>query len=472
MAERNNVEYLMKPQTPKLTPDEVRYVYTPRASYNTPGLASFGSTYFVVSPEGNVVLNPLFVKRIEDLEAVPIYKGEGEMSIILNSKTNSSTGLRSSAGGYKSRVSGDAAFGHGLDIEVSGRSAAGFGERTKVRGIGAAGFGQDNESNGTDTFTSGAKNVADGYCGTSFGNNTKSTGDVSFSEGGNTEARSRYSHSAGLGTIAEAIAQYVLGQYNIIDKDALFVIGNGTADNARSNALAAYKDKISINVPISVVLSMMSDPYTQLSVDINNSRFRVKSSFNAHYLDLNYIDGVVVDQLYIGNDLIKQGDISTLKNDVASKVTSLSGSGKSNYAYILDGSGNDNIIRISSSSSIGNSLVVRDADGFIDVSDPVLDYHVANKHYVDEEIAKFDFIKIVDVLPETGLENRIYLIPANETQNLDLFDEYIWINDAWEFLGVKQFEIELEPYAKKTYVDDLTHVNVTQLDLMLQEVLV
>lgn len=70
MAERNNVEYLMKPQTPKLTPDEVRYVYIPRASYNTPGLASFGSMHFVVSPEGNVVLNPLFVKRIEDLENI------------------------------------------------------------------------------------------------------------------------------------------------------------------------------------------------------------------------------------------------------------------------------------------------------------------------------------------------------------------------------------------------------------------
>ena len=471
MAERNNVEYLMKPQTPKLTPDEVRYVYIPRASYNTPGLASFGSMHFVVSPEGNVVLNPLFVKRIEDLEAIPVYKGEGDMSIILNSKANSSTGLRSSAGGYKSKVSGDAAFGHGLDIEVSGRSATGFGERTKVSGIGAGGFGQDNESNGTDSFTSGSKNIANGYCGTSFGNNTKSIGDVSFSEGGNTEARSRYSHAAGLGTIAEAIAQYVIGQYNAIDKNALFVIGNGDSDNARKNALAVYKDKMSVNVPISVVLSMTSDPYNQTTVNINSSGASMRTTYGGHFFDFNYIDGVRVDGLKIQNQGITDIDITHFKEAYDNYLPKRTNANGINEAYVKTGDGGQTVVPI----RVGNtrdSLVQRNEYGRAMITSPLYPDEIANKRYVDEEIAKFDFIKIVDVLPETGLENRIYLIPANETQNLDLFDEYIWINDAWEFLGVKQFEIELEPYAKKTYVDDLTHVNVTQLDLMLQEVLV
>ena len=33
------------------------------------------------------------------------------------------------------------------------------------------------------------------------------------------------------------------------------------------------------------------------------------------------------------------------------------------------------------------------------------------KTYTDNELAKFDFIKVVDSLPETGLENKIYLVP-------------------------------------------------------------
>lgn len=35
------------------------------------------------------------------------------------------------------------------------------------------------------------------------------------------------------------------------------------------------------------------------------------------------------------------------------------------------------------------------------------------KTYTDEEIAKFDFIKVVNELPEEGLENKIYLVPIS-----------------------------------------------------------
>ena len=74
---------------------------------------------------------------------------------------------------------------------------------------------------------------------------------------------------------------------------------------------------------------------------------------------------------------------------------------------------------------------------------------MATKEYVDNEIATFDFIKVVDVLPEEGLPNRIYFIPKAESQTQDLFDEYIWVNDTWEWLTTKQIEVDLTNYVTK-----------------------
>lgn len=88
---------------------------------------------------------------------------------------------------------------------------------------------------------------------------------------------------------------------------------------------------------------------------------------------------------------------------------------------------------------------------------------VATKAYVQEQIAEFDFIKVVDVLPDVGLINRFYLVPkANEEQTTtDLFDEYIWVEDTtkeeggyWEWITTKQIEIDLTPYATKEALEE------------------
>ena len=70
------------------------------------------------------------------------------------------------------------------------------------------------------------------------------------------------------------------------------------------------------------------------------------------------------------------------------------------------------------------------------------------KAYTDNEIATFDFIKIGN-LPETGLINKIYLVPKTSSENNDLFDEYLWVNNTWEFLGTKKVEVDLSDYLQK-----------------------
>ena len=72
------------------------------------------------------------------------------------------------------------------------------------------------------------------------------------------------------------------------------------------------------------------------------------------------------------------------------------------------------------------------------------------KNYTDEQLAEFDFIKVVTALPEEGLKNKIYLVPKDDTSTPDLFDEYVWYDGKWEFVGTKEFEIDLSDYLKKT----------------------
>lgn len=88
--------------------------------------------------------------------------------------------------------------------------------------------------------------------------------------------------------------------------------------------------------------------------------------------------------------------------------------------------------------------------------------NVATQEYVQEQIATFDFIKVVDVLPETGLINKFYLVPkatSEQTNQMDLFDEYVWIipegetEGKWEWVTTKQIEVDLTAYATSAAVD-------------------
>lgn len=128
------------------------------------------------------------------------------------------------------------------------------------------------------------------------------------------------------------------------------------------------------------------------------------------------------------------------------------------YVYAVK-NGEQNIVKASSGVD-GGLIMCRDADGRSKVAEPKENEHIANKKYVDDELAKFDFIKVVNALPkrEDALPNKIYLVPKADTQNQDLFDEWVWINKGteeepnfdWEWVTTKQLEVDLTPYAKKT----------------------
>lgn len=62
-------------------------------------------------------------------------------------------------------------------------------------------------------------------------------------------------------------------------------------------------------------------------------------------------------------------------------------------------------------------------------------------------------VEVVQTLPTTGEENTIYFVPKEGGANPDVYDEYMYINGAWEKIG--STEVDLSNYYNKTEVDGL-----------------
>lgn len=92
---------------------------------------------------------------------------------------------------------------------------------------------------------------ASGFMSHAEGAGTNATGSYAHSQGFHTHARGKYSHAQNYGTYSERRSQTVVGEFNELDTTGadgeakgkyIFIIGNGTADIARSNALTVDWD--------------------------------------------------------------------------------------------------------------------------------------------------------------------------------------------------------------------------------------
>ena len=120
---------------------------------------------------------------------------------------------------------GNYSFAGGVDVVASGYSSHAEGTGTGATKTAAHAEGLYNVS-----WADGAH---------SEGRSTQATGNYSHSEGYYSRAIGDNSHAQNLGTRAASDNQTTLGTYNEEDDQDTYavIIGNGTADNARSNAL-------------------------------------------------------------------------------------------------------------------------------------------------------------------------------------------------------------------------------------------
>lgn len=130
-----------------------------------------------------------------------------------------------------------------------------------------------------------------------------------------------------------------------------------------------------------------------------------------------------IDQLRLSKqDKLTAGDNITIdENNVISAIGGGEGGGTTDYELL------DNLPSINGVQLIGNKTTSE-----LGIEMPSIN------------------IEIVAQLPETANKNTIYLLPSKNSQEQNLYDEYIYTNATWEKIGSASVEVDLTDYVKNT----------------------
>lgn len=130
-----------------------------------------------------------------------------------------------------------------LDGKMNVSNPIGTGSFSLNRKAGST-VGTKSFAEGNNTTASGNYSHAEGYGSKASGQASHAEGDysiasgfLSHAEGESTTASGNYSHAEGNRTIANGESQHVQGKFNVADTTSAFIIGNGTDNSARSNAM-------------------------------------------------------------------------------------------------------------------------------------------------------------------------------------------------------------------------------------------
>lgn len=148
--------------------------------------------------------------------------------------------------GVYSHSEGLGSLARNVAAHAEGEYSEAFGRASHSEGIGTGSTGRAAHASGEMTQASGAASYSTGYM-------TMATGDYSFAGGEEAIAEGDGSTALGLGTHAVGKYQTVIGKYNVDDNGSghsatyadgayALIIGNGTGDSARSNALTVEWD--------------------------------------------------------------------------------------------------------------------------------------------------------------------------------------------------------------------------------------
>lgn len=101
--------------------------------------------------------------------------------------------------------------------------------------------------------------------------------------------------------------------------------------------------------------------------------------------------------------------------------------------------------------------------------DDLVNYYKKSETYTQSEVnqligaIKTTHFEIVQVLPQTGEENVIYLLPTSTSESGNIYEEYIYINGAYELIGTTK--VDLSDYYTKEQIDTLLFDYITSNDL-------
>jgi len=167
-------------------------------------------------------------------------------------------GLYSVANGNYSHAEGQGSFadvnGHAEGFQTSASMDFDHSEgyNTIASGSAAHAEGSNTQATGAGSHAEGHFAIATGDYSHAEGTRTTTIGMHSHAEGSGSIAYGIASHAEGINTIASGSGQNVVGHYNIHgNTNSLFIIGDGTADGARSDLALFNASSITFNTPVS-----------------------------------------------------------------------------------------------------------------------------------------------------------------------------------------------------------------------------
>ena len=152
-------------------------------------------------------------------------------------ETGQGNGSYSFAQGYNVRASGSYSQAMGEETKATANCAHAEGGSTTASGLYAHAEGGSTTASGQRSHAEGTLSTASGFASHAENQSTTASGSKSHAEGDGSVADGDSSHAQNSHTIANGANQTALGKYNVADTTNAVIIGNGTADNARSNAL-------------------------------------------------------------------------------------------------------------------------------------------------------------------------------------------------------------------------------------------
>lgn len=141
--------------------------------------------------------------------------------------------------GSYNKSDGTSSHTEGTLNEATNNASHAEGKNTRSQAEASHSEGINSIASASAAHAEGNTTTASGVNSHSSGANTVASGVGSFAEGSYTTAAADYSHAAGLYTRTKDNYSFVIGKYNdySILASTLFMVGNGTDDDHRSNAL-------------------------------------------------------------------------------------------------------------------------------------------------------------------------------------------------------------------------------------------
>ena len=187
--------------------------------------------------DANVPADAVFTDTVPDLTLYALKSKYGDTTINVGRKAGTTVGVNSTAEGTNTTSSSHSTHAEGIRTTASGG-------RAHAEGMSTTASGNDSHAEGCETTASGHQSHAEGYV-------TTASKDCSHAEGMGTTASASNSHAEGYYTTATNYASHVSGKLNASmttgggfsnTTGTAFVIGNGTGNNALSNAFSVQYD--------------------------------------------------------------------------------------------------------------------------------------------------------------------------------------------------------------------------------------